>query len=76
MCADTQNERVSPIPRGHWAALKETGKQLTVELESVEGSSFVAVHLITGKMIKQHMLPSNNNSIFYSGNKASEGKKL
>lgn len=46
------------------------------ELERVEGSSLVAVHLITGKVIKQHVLPSKNNSIFYLGNKASEGKKL
>lgn len=43
--------------------------------DRVEGSSFVAVHLTTGKVRKQHALPSNNNSVFYSGNKASEGKK-
>lgn len=45
------------------------------ELERVEGSSLVAIHLITGKVIKQHVLPNNYNSVFYSGNKASEGKK-
>lgn len=56
-------------------ALKETGNQLTAELYRVEGSSFVAVHLTTGQVRKQHALPSNNNSVFYSGNKASEGKK-